>query len=95
MMGYDYHIVYRKSANNANADALSRLPMASDPNFNKQESIVEIYSEVNMLHSQVILNLPLSSENRRLLHQKGADSGKGATFRYKWVVRIRTKFVLT
>ena len=95
MMGYDYHIVYRKSANHANADALSRLPMASDPNFNKQESIVEIYSEVNMLHSQVILNLPLSSENRRLLHQKGADSGKGATFRYKWVVRIRTKFVLT
>ena len=32
----------------------------SDPNFDKEESIVEIDSEVNMLDSHVILNLPLS-----------------------------------
>ena len=42
MMGYEYHIVYRKYAAHANADALSRLPIGSDPNFDKDESIVEI-----------------------------------------------------
>ena len=62
MMGYDYHIVYRKSADHANADALSRLPIGSDPDFDKEESIVEIDSEVNMLDSHVILNLPLSAK---------------------------------
>ena len=44
----------------ANADALSRLPIGSDPNFDKDESIAEIDSEVNML--DIILNLPLSAK---------------------------------
>ena len=42
--------------------ALFRLPIGSDPNFDKDESIVEIESEVNMLDSHVILNLPLSAK---------------------------------
>ena len=46
----------------SNADALSRLPIGSDPNFDKEESIVETDSEVNMLDSHVILNLPLSAK---------------------------------
>ena len=41
---------------------LARLPIGSDPHFDKDESIVEIYSEVNMLDSHVILNLPLSAK---------------------------------
>ena len=40
----------------ANTDALSRLPIGSDRNFDKQESIVEINSEVNILDSHLILN---------------------------------------
>ena len=64
MMGYDYHIVYRKSADHTYADALCRLPIGSDPNFDKEGRIVDIDSEVHMLDSHVILKLPLS-ENRR------------------------------
>ena len=60
MMCYDYIIVCRKSADHSSAAALSRLPIGSDQNFDKEESIVEIDSEMNMLDSHVILNLPLS-----------------------------------
>ena len=62
MMGYDYHIVYRKSADHANADAMYRLPIGSDPNFDNDESIVDIDSAVNMLDSHVSLNVPLSAK---------------------------------
>ena len=60
--GYDYHIVYRKSADHSNADALYCLSIGSDPNFDKEESIIEIDSDVYMLDSHVIINLPLSAK---------------------------------
>ena len=61
-MCYDFNIVCRKYADHANADALSGLPIGSGQNFDKEESIVEIDSEMNMLDSHVILNLPLSAK---------------------------------
>ena len=61
-MGYLCHIIYRKSADYANADCLSRLPIVSDPNFNKEDNIVELDSDVDMTDRHVILNLPLSAK---------------------------------
>ena len=69
----------------ANEDALSRLPIGSDPNFDKQESIVEIDSEVNILDKSRHSQFAALCETRRRIHQKGSDSGKGATLRYEWV----------
>ena len=84
MMGYDYHIVYRKSADHANADALSRLPIGSDPNFDKYESIEEIDSEANMLDSHVILNLPLSAKTFADYTRKDPILAKVLHFATNW-----------
>ena len=100
MMGYDYHTVYRKFADHANADALSRLPIGSDPNVDKEENIVEIDSEVNMLDSHVILNLPLSAKTVADYTRKDPILARcytslrmGGRPRGR-IIRIRTKFVL-
>ena len=72
------HIVYRKSADHANEDALARLLIGSDPNFDKEESIVEIDSEFNMLD---IMSFSIYSSLRKpslITPYKGFDSGKGA-----------------
>ena len=101
MMGYDYHIVYRKYADHATADALSRLPIGYDPNFDKDESIVEIESEVNMLDSHVIINLPLSAKTTAdytrgiRFWQRCYSSLRMGVHPHSRIIRIRTKFVLT
>lgn len=59
---FNYEIKCRKSEDNANADALSRLP---DP---KMYSHVE---EVFVIHQQMIENLPVTTEE--LKEQTGAD----------------------
>ena len=86
MMGYDYNIVYRKSADYANADALSLLPTGSDPNFDKDETIilVEIDSEANMLDSHVILNLPLSAKTVADYTRKDPILAKVLHFATNW-----------
>ena len=102
MMGYDCHIVYRKSAGHANADALSRLSIGSDPNFYKDESIVEIDSEVKMLDSHVIINLPLSAKTvadytrkRIRCWQRCYTSLRMGGHPRGRIIRNRTKFELT
>ena len=53
-------------------------------NFDKDESIVEIDSEVNMLESHVILNLPLSAKTVADYTRKDPMMAL-ATLRYKCV----------
>ena len=61
-MGYDCHVFKTKPADPSNAGSFNRLPIGSCPNFDKEESIVDIDSEVNMLDIRVILNFPLSAK---------------------------------
>ena len=86
MMGYDYHIVNRISADHAKANALSRMHIGSDPNLDNDESIIEIDSVVSE-HARQSRHYQYAAlrGNRRRLHQIGYDSGKGATLCYEWV----------
>ena len=52
---YNYTIEYRKTSDHSNADALSRLPMGPDEQFDteEQEDDVNIISMVKTLSSQL------------------------------------------
>jgi len=49
-MAYNFDIIYRSTTAQGNADALSRLPISSDPLFDKKEecyNIVDISCPIN------------------------------------------------
>lgn len=51
LMAYQFEIKYRSSSENANADALSRLPIGPDPEFDNNEycnSVIEVKTPINI-----------------------------------------------
>ncbi|XP_036343328.1 uncharacterized protein K02A2.6-like [Rhagoletis pomonella] len=56
---YEYTIRYRKSNENANADALSRLPAGNDPEFDEEESSWE---NIDTAYQITVEGFPLNAE---------------------------------
>ena len=60
LMGHDYDIRYRTSAEHSNADALSRLPAGPDHAFDREEEVCAITSEVQQIDTEVISEFPIT-----------------------------------
>ena len=60
LMGHDYDIRYRTSAEHSNADALSRLPAGPDHAFDREEEVWAITSEVHQIDTEVISEFPIT-----------------------------------
>ena len=58
LMGYNYKIRYKPTKLQANADALSRLPMGPDDTFVDEEAI-----QVNSIHTEIIDDSPFDIFN--------------------------------
>ena len=84
-MGYDYHIVYRKSADHCQCRcSLSPAHRLRSEFRQRREYIVEIDSEANMLGSHVILNLPLSAKTFADYTRKDPILAKVLHFATNW-----------
>ena len=53
---YDYTIVYRKTSDHGNADALSRLPQGEDISFDRQEEREEVSTVLTIKQVSLQLN---------------------------------------
>ena len=62
LMGHDYDIRYRSSAEHSNADALSRLPAGPDVAFDREEEVGAITAEVQQIAAEVINEFPITSK---------------------------------
>ena len=62
LMGHDYDIRYRSSAEHSNADALSRLPAGTDVAFDREEEVDTITAEVQQIATEVINEFPITSK---------------------------------
>ena len=62
LMGHDYDISYRSSAEHSNADALSRLPAGPDVAFDREEEVGAITAEVQQIATEVINEFPITSK---------------------------------
>ena len=60
LMGHDYDIRYRASAEHCNADALSRLPAGPDVAFDREEEVRAITSEVQQIATEVVNKFPIT-----------------------------------
>ena len=60
LMGHDYDIRYRASAEHCNADALSRLPAGPDVAFDREEEVRAITSEVQQIATEVVSEFPIT-----------------------------------
>ena len=60
LMGHDYDIRYRASAEHCNADALSRLPAGPDVAFDREEEVRAITSDVQQIATEVVSEFPIT-----------------------------------
>ena len=63
---FDYTIEYRKTADHANADALSRLPSGDDINFNREKS----GEDMDMVSAIKVLSLQIQPVDANILRQE-------------------------
>ena len=62
MMGYDYHIVYRGSAGDANEeDALARMTMGSDSNIDTAERVINARRRHDIGRDGCLLQVAIST----------------------------------
>ena len=60
LMGHDYDIRYRASAEHCNADALSRLPSGPVVAFDREEEVRAITSEIQQIATEVVSEFPIT-----------------------------------
>lgn len=58
LMGYTYTMKFRPTAKHSNADALSRLPVGPDDQFDKDEDMLDI----NQIYTEGLDHFPIDSE---------------------------------
>ena len=80
LIGHDYDIRYRSSAEHTNADALSRLPAGPDIAFDREEEVGAIISEVLQITTEVISEFPITSKLVEECTKKDTVLSQGLNF---------------
>ena len=76
---FDYTVEYRKTADHGNADALSRLPLGDDIDFDREESD----EDTDMVCAIKVLSLQLQPVDANILHKEsGKDPVLSTVMRY-------------